>query len=123
MASRPQFAPLTVVAPGLFVADANRASALNGDLSPHTPATPIPAGGSVILFITGEGPVTPLLPDGTAAPASPLSLINAPVQVTIGGQTAQVTFQGVAQDSPGSHRSTRLCPLDWLRATSRCSSR
>lgn len=109
-ASRPQFAPLTVVAPGLFVAAANRASALNGDLSPHTPATPIPAGGYVILFITGEGPVTPLLPDGTAAPASPLSLINAPVQVTIGGQTAQVTFQGVAPGFAGLAQINAIVP-------------
>ncbi|MGA7237318.1 MAG: Ig-like domain-containing protein [Bryobacteraceae bacterium] len=109
-ASRPQFAPLTVVAPGLFVAGGNRASALNADLSTHTPATPIPAGGYVILFITGEGPVTPPLPDGTAAPASPLSLINAPVQVSIGGRTAQVTFQGVAPGFAGLAQINAIVP-------------
>ena len=53
-ASQPHSAALTVVDPGLFVAAGNRAAALNADLSPHTPATPIPAGGYVILFVTGR---------------------------------------------------------------------
>ena len=63
-ASQGHSSVLTVVDPGLFVTPDKRASALNGDLSPHTAATPIPAGGSVILFSTGEGPVTPAVPDG-----------------------------------------------------------
>ncbi len=109
-ASRPHASGLTAVAPGLFITGGNRAAALNADLSPHTPATPIPAGGSVILYITGEGPVTPALADGTPAPASPLSLISAPVQVTIGGQTAQVTFQGAAPGFVGLAQINAIVP-------------
>jgi len=81
--SSPHTSSLTAINPGLFVTSDGRAAALNGDLTVHTAARPILAGGFVILFITGEGPVTPPEPDGTAAPASPLSIINAPVQVTI----------------------------------------
>ena len=63
-------AALTGVDPGLFVTPDKRASALNGDLSPHTPATPVPAGGYIILFTTGEGSVAPPVADGVPAPSS-----------------------------------------------------
>jgi adhesin/invasin len=94
-----------VVNPGLFVTTNGRASALNGDLSVHTAATPIPAGGYVVLYITGQGSVTPPVLDGTAAPLAPLSLVDAPVTVSIGGKDAQVTFQGLA---PGYAGLTQL---------------
>jgi uncharacterized protein (TIGR03437 family) len=109
-ASPQQTVTLTAVDPGLFVTPDRRASALNGDLSPHTPATPVPAGGYIILFISGAGPITPPLPDGTAAPLSPLSLINAPLQVTIGGQPAQVTYQGVAPGFAGLEQLNVIVP-------------
>ena len=51
--------------------------------------------------MTGEGPVTPAVSDGTPAPFSPLSIINAPVSVTIGGTNADVTCQGLAPDFAG----------------------
>ncbi len=96
--------------PGLFVTSNKRAAALNGDLSVHTAATPIPAGGYVILYLTGHGPITPPVPDGVAAPGSPLSLINAPVQVTIGGVAAQVTYQGVAPGFAGLAQLNVIVP-------------
>jgi clostripain len=95
-ASPEHTATLTEVDPGLFVTTDRRASALNGDLSLHTAATPVPAGGYIILFTTGEGSVTPPVLDGVPAPSSPLSIIDAPVQVTIGGKPAVVNFQGLA---------------------------
>jgi adhesin/invasin len=101
---------LTTVDPGLFVTPNRRAAALNVDLSPHTASTPIPAGGYVILFLTGQGPVTPSVADGTPAPASPLSIINAPVQVTVGGQNAQVTYQGLAPGFAGLAQLNVIVP-------------
>jgi adhesin/invasin len=103
--------PPTAVDPGLFLnLPSRRAAALNGDLSPHTAATPVPAGGYIILFITGAGPITLPLPDGTAAPLSPLSLINAQVTVTIGGQAAQVSYQGVAPGLAGLEQLNVIVP-------------
>jgi len=88
--------PLSYVSPGLFVKPDKRAEALNGDSTPHTAATPIPAGGDVSLFLTGQGAVTPAIPDGVAAPTNPLSIINGAVTVTIGTKSAQVTYKGLA---------------------------
>jgi adhesin/invasin len=101
---------LTVVDPGLFVTPDKRAAALNGDLSAHSAATPIPAGGYVILFITGEGSVTPTVPDGAPAAVSPLSVIDAPAQVTIGGKSAQVTYQGLAPGYAGLAQINAIVP-------------
>jgi uncharacterized protein (TIGR03437 family) len=101
---------LTQVNPGLFTTPDKRASALNGDLSVHTAATPIPAGGYVILYATGEGPVTPPIPDGVPAPSSPLSIINAQVQVTIGGVAAQVAFKGAAPSLVGVAQFNVIVP-------------
>jgi adhesin/invasin len=109
-ASQQATSVLTVVHPGLFVTPDKRAAALNGDLSPHTAATPIPAGGYVILFLTGEGSVTPAVSDGTPAPVNPLSIIDAPAQVTIGGQSAQVTYQGLAPGYAGLAQINAIVP-------------
>jgi adhesin/invasin len=109
-ASQPHISMLTGVDPGLFVMPDGRAAALNADLSLNTAATPIPAGGYVILFITGEGPVTPAVTDGTPAPSSPLSLINAPVTVTIGGKNAAVTYQGLTPGLAGLAQLNVIVP-------------
>jgi adhesin/invasin len=108
--SQPHTSTLTAVNPGLFVTSGRRAAALNVDLSPHTAATPIPAGGYVILFLTGEGSVTPAVADGTAAPTSPLSLIDGTVQVSIGGQSAKVTYQGLAPGFAGLAQLNVIVP-------------
>ena len=64
----------------------------------------------MILFATGEGPVTPAVPDGTPAPVNPLSIVNAPVQVTIGGKSAQVTYQGLAPGYAGLAQINAIVP-------------
>jgi adhesin/invasin len=100
---------LAPVDPGLFI-NGDRAAALNGDLTVHTPATPIPAGGFVILYITGQGSVTPPVPDGTGAPSSPLSIIDAAVRVTIGGLDAKVDFKGLAPTLAGTGQINAAVP-------------
>ena len=103
-------ATLSTVDPGIFVTPDGRAAALNGDLTPHTSATPIAAGGYVILYLTGHGPVTPAVEDGTAAPSGPLSIINSPVTVTIGSKNAQVTYQGLAPGFAGLAQLNVIVP-------------
>jgi uncharacterized protein (TIGR03437 family) len=52
----------------------------------------------VEVFMTGGGPVSPAVPTGVAASASPLSMINmqtTPVTATVGGQMADVVFAGL----------------------------
>jgi adhesin/invasin len=96
--------------PGMFVEADGRAAALNQNLSVHTPATPQPAGALIIVFATGQGPTTPSIGDGTGAPASPLSYVNAPVAAQIGGKAAQVVFAGLAPGFVGNTQFNLIIP-------------
>ena len=108
--SRGYPASVTPVDPGLFVTPDRRASALNQDLSVHTAATPQPAGALIVLYMTGPGPLNPPLPDGTAAPPTPLSLISGMTQVTIGGREAQVVYAGEAPGFAGLQQINAIIP-------------
>jgi adhesin/invasin len=103
-------AALSGVDPGIFVTSGRRASALNGDLSIHTPATPIAAGEYVILYLTGQGAVTPAVADGAPAPGLPLSIFNASATVKIGTKDAVVTYQGLAPGFAGLAQLNVIVP-------------
>jgi len=72
--------------------------------------TPQPAGAQIVLFFTGQGPISPPLADGTAAPAAPLSLITGMVQVMIGGKPAEVSYAGVAPGFAGLSQINAIIP-------------
>ena len=110
---------LTAVDPGLYM-NGPRAAALNPDFTPNTAATPQPAGTILAFYLTGQGTVTPATPDGSAAPAAPLSMLEGTAQATIGGLPAEVTFcrtraglRGISAsqcpDSAGSESGRSAC--------------
>ena len=76
-------------APGLFTIGGNQAAVLNG---------PARAGTILSAYLTGQGSVSPTVATGQAAPATPLSQVQAKVSATVGGQPAAVMFAGL---SPG----------------------
>jgi len=91
---------LTAVDPGLYM-NGPRAAALNPDQTPHTAATPQAAGTILAFYLTGQGTVNPAIPDGNPAPSEPLALVKGTAQATIGGQTAEVIFAGLAPGFAG----------------------
>jgi len=69
-------APLLIdpTAPGIFLQIANdptQAAALNSDYTLNLPSRPAPAGGYILMFLTGIGAVTPSIAAGQVAPLSP----------------------------------------------------
>lgn len=68
----------------------------DGGINPSRTAT---AGQTVTMFITGEGQVTPSLPDGTTpasgTPYTSFPKPRLPVTVTVGGTPATVAFIGI----------------------------
>ncbi len=67
---------VAAAAPGLFTASQNGAgqvAALNQDNSVNSASNPALAGSTVQLYGTGQGQVSPAVPDGTAAPGTTLS--------------------------------------------------
>jgi uncharacterized protein (TIGR03437 family) len=67
---------VAAASPGLFTASGTgggQAVAVNQDNTVNSPSNPAPAGSTILLFGTGQGQVSPPVPDGTAPPVEPLS--------------------------------------------------
>jgi uncharacterized protein (TIGR03437 family) len=80
---------VAAAAPGVFT-DGNGAI---------VPAATVPRGGTLTLYLTGAGAVSPAIPTGAApAAGTPVAQLPAPVQATkvsIGGVTETVAFAGI----------------------------
>ncbi len=60
-------------APGIFTSNAQgsgQAAVLNQDLTVNSASNPAPVGSTISIYGTGQGQVSPSIPDGTAAPSS-----------------------------------------------------
>jgi uncharacterized protein (TIGR03437 family) len=91
-------------APGIFLYETTRAIAqnlpsysLNG---PNDPASP---GDYLVVYLTGQGPVSgPALKDGVIVPSPPpVFTATLPYSATIGGKDATVAFLGLASGFVG----------------------
>jgi uncharacterized protein (TIGR03437 family) len=104
--------------PGIFTvnqAGTGQAAAVNQDGTLNGPSNPASSGSIVTLYGTGQGQVSPAVPDGTAAPVSPLSntvaiptsssttcLNNQPSMcVAIGSAFGNVQYSGLAPNYIG----------------------
>jgi uncharacterized protein (TIGR03437 family) len=105
--------------PGIFTYEAggggqakaiNQDGSMNGDGSIDASYQPAAAGSVLAVYATGLGPVEPPIPQGTRAPASPLSVVTVPVTATIGGRQAVVTYAGAAPGLVGMYQVNILVP-------------
>ena len=69
---------------------AGPAIAHSGDFSLVTASKPAAQGEILSIFATGLGPVVPGVDPGRPFPASPLAVVNSPVEVTVNGKAAEV---------------------------------
>ncbi|HWB85333.1 MAG TPA: hypothetical protein VG675_14415 [Bryobacteraceae bacterium] len=76
----------------------------------NTSATPAGSGDALEIFCTGLGAVTPAVPAGSAAPASPPATTVNAVSVQIGGQTVTPFFAGLAPGFAGLYQVNILVP-------------
>ena len=96
--SRALTLPVAGSVPALFSANASgrgQAAALNQDFTLNSAASPADPGSIVVFFGTGEGRTVPGSVDGKVSGA-PLPRPELPVNVTIGGQRADVLYAGAA---------------------------
>ena len=99
--SIPQPVVIASAQPAVFSQDGSGSGAAiitayqpDGTLLPA--GSPITAGDVITIYCSGLGAVSPPVPAGSPAPASPLSMTTNPVTVTVGGVQAQVLFAGLA---------------------------
>ena len=99
----------------LTVSSVNHASApVSLSIAPASPAIAAAARstGALTLYVTGLGAVSPTIPAGTAAPVSPLSQTVIQPLVLINGQSATVSFSGLAPGFVGLYQVNVLLPPD-----------
>jgi uncharacterized protein (TIGR03437 family) len=107
---------VAAVSPGLFIREAPAQGwIVNDNGSMNSPANPAAVGSTITIYGTGQGPVSPAVPDGQPAPGSPLSAtIAAPtadgkaclttqpsVCVAIGSKFGTIEYSGLAPGSVG----------------------
>ncbi len=102
---------VTVVAaaPGLFV-QGTHAIVQNSDFTLNGLGNPAKIGGTIIAYFTGGGAVSPAGKDGAAAGSNPASKVTSPVTATIGAQTADVSFAGLAPGFVGLWQANIVVP-------------
>lgn len=105
--------PLGRTAPGIFTIPSGGVgpgAILHANYSLVNGASPAKRGETVLLYMTGLGAVSPAVRDGVAAPANPLSVVSASVNVYIGGQPATVLFKGLAPFFAGLYQLNITIP-------------
>ena len=94
------YVPVAATSPGIFTLNqsgSGQAAAINLDGTPNGPSNPIAAGSYISLYATGEGTTTPGGVDGKLVGLqAPYPTPQAPVQVTVEGLAANVSYAGGA---------------------------
>jgi uncharacterized protein (TIGR03437 family) len=96
---------------GIFVyPGTNRAIAQNQDFTLNSLTNPESAGRVVVVYLTGQGAVSPAVPTGQPAPLDVLSMASQPFSATIGGMDAPVLFLGLVPGYIGLAQANILIP-------------
>ncbi len=96
IASNSVTATVATAAPGLFLYGSGRAVVQNTNFSLNTSGNPAKEGSTIMVYLTGSGPVNPSIGDGNPATSNPKIFATSSASATIGSATAQVSFSGLA---------------------------
>jgi len=77
-----------------------------------TSSNPVHLGDMLVIYLTGMGLVTPVVPNGTPGPVSPLAMAISPPQVTLGGASLSVEFAGLAPGEVGVYQINATVPMN-----------
>ncbi len=103
--------PVVSSGPAIFQDSANHAIAQNAtDYSANSESNPVASGAVVVVYLTGQGPVNNVVPDGTPTPDSPISTATATATAIIGGTNATVQFLGLTPGFTGVAQANILVP-------------
>ncbi len=98
---------VNLTAPGVFTVPPGGlgyGAVLHSDFSLVTTSNPAQVGETLAVYLTGLGDVSPSVPDGSAGPSNPLSVITSQISAYIDGQPAVVTYAGLAPTLAGLYQ-------------------
>jgi uncharacterized protein (TIGR03437 family) len=101
---------MQLTAPGLFLFDGGRAAAINQDGTINGPSQPASVGSVLQVYATGLGAVDHPVATGDATPLLPFSRTLATVDASLGGQSAEVQFAGLAPGFAGLYQVNVVVP-------------
>ncbi len=99
--SAPMTLPVTGAMPGIFAADQSGSglgAIQNSDLSYNSVANPAAPGSTIVLWVSGLGPLDPQPPNGAIVLAPLPVLVHRPT-VTIAGRAAEIVYAGPAPEA------------------------
>ncbi len=102
--------PVLEAQPGIFILDANSDGAVHANGTIVTPDNPAARGETVVLYLTGLGPVSNPPAPGQPASLTTLSHALAAPQVTIGGISAAPAFAGLTPSYIGLYQINVVIP-------------
>ena len=107
--------PVAQSSPSIFSVDGTGfgpGTVVHADFSLVSEALPAGAGETVIIFLTGLGPLDPTIADGAPGPTSePFSrTTDSSIQVAFGGEAGTVLFSGAAPDFVGLYQINVTIP-------------
>ena len=100
-------------APGIFTVPpggVGSSAILHSDFSLVTRAKPAKVGETVLMFLTGLGPVYPPTPAGAAGPTNPFSSVAGVVEIDLDGQLAPISYAGLAPGLAGLYQVNFTIP-------------
>ena len=95
------------------------AIAHSNDFARITAARPAAPGETLSLFATGLGPTRPGVDPGKPFPASPLAVVNSPVEVTVNGRPAEVLAAVGYPGAVDGYQVNFRVPPDTVRGVAR----
>lgn len=96
--------------PGIFILDSDGTGAVHASGSPAGSANPAARGETLIIYLTGLGPVNNSPATGDAASSTTLAPTLITPQVVIGGFKADIAFSGLAPGFIGLYQINAVVP-------------
>ncbi|MBM3810490.1 MAG: hypothetical protein FJW20_02525 [Acidimicrobiia bacterium] len=116
LANIPDAAPLPVsisaAAPAFFLNGSGTLLAQHPDGTLVDPSAPARPEQTLVLYLTGAGPVDGTLPTGQPVPSTRLFRSTLPAEVTIAGRTAGISFLGLTPGFLGLYQANVVLPSD-----------
>jgi uncharacterized protein (TIGR03437 family) len=115
-----QTAQVVSALPGVFTTNSAGTGAgifLHASYLPVTAASPAVPGETILIYCTGLGATNPAVATGSASPSNPAATSIVAPTVTIGGQSAVVSFAGLAPTFVGLNQINVQVPMSLLAGT------